>query len=305
LKLLDLDIWHASASHVDVLLPSLEIRDRFMSSLPPRYGQQAEIIIPDFLALYDGRVEPVVEEDAEDEDASDDDDDTWLKPKHPRKGRKHRKRPAPAPPAPEPPHVPPPPPPGSNRTTPDTYNTTDLSTAFHDAYHPLSVIYDFMDELAVTYTGAVEVVTLGMSAEGREIKGIKIHKSKEAQKEVAQETGRRVRGKGRKKAAMASDGEEQVQEIYIQGGQHAREVRPLPQQNPFLLIILFGSGYLPRQSFTLRTTSSCLPSSKTTPTPSTWWIDMNLRWCRRSIRTDMSTCVPGFFWLVGCADLLG
>lgn len=194
-----------------------------------------EVVIGDFPALYDGQgVSGVIEEDDEsDDDESEDSDEEEaldaFKPKHrkPHKKPTHR-RPAPSP-SPAPPHIPPPPPPFSNRTTPDIYNTTDLTSNFHDAYHPLSVIYDFMDELAVTYTGAVEVVVLGLSAEGREIKGVKIHKAKEGEKVVVQETGRRVRGKGRKSKVL---GEEQGKEIYIQGGQHAREVRFLhPQQS--------------------------------------------------------------------------
>ncbi|KAJ9109556.1 hypothetical protein QFC20_003302 [Naganishia adeliensis] len=232
--LLDLDIWHASASHVDILLPSLEIRERFLSTLPPRYGALVEVVIGDFPALYGGQEVPgavqEVQEESDDEetdkgDESDKDEDKEdtldsFMPKHRKPHKKPtRRRPAPSP-SPAPPHIPPPPPPFSNRTTPDIYNTTDLESNFHDSYHSLSVIYDFMDELAVTYTGAVDVVVLGMSAEGREIRGVKIRKAKEEEKVVVQETGRRVRGKGRKSKVLDED---KIKEIYIQGGQHARE----------------------------------------------------------------------------------
>lgn len=216
-----------------------------------------EVIIPDFPALYDSaEVVPLPSGDAgavedadvdweqqqQQEEEEEDKVDAWGKPKHRKGGRRHRKRPSrpdPRPPtAPTPPRAPPPPPPpGSNRTSPDRYNTTDLQTRFHDAYHPLSVMYDFMDELSVTFTGTVRVVTLGLSAEGREIKGVKIHRARSKQEAEAgnvvgapEETaGRRVRGKGRKRrspaaaAAAAEEEEEQRQEIYIQGGQHARE----------------------------------------------------------------------------------
>lgn len=209
-----------------------------------------EVVIGDFPALYGGQGVPgavqEVEEDSDDEetdksdenDKDEDKEDTLdsFKPKHrkPQKKPTHR-RPAPSP-SPAPPHIPPPPPPFSNRTTPDIYNTTDLESNFHDSYHSLSVIYDFMDELAVTYTGAVDVVVLGMSAEGREVRGVKIRKAKEAEKVVVQETGRRVRGKGRKSKVLDED---KIKEIYIQGGQHAREVRFLPSSStiPFSLTV--------------------------------------------------------------------
>lgn len=187
------------------------------------------MVIRDLSALYG---EPATD-DAQlaNEEEPDDGDDSF---KRPRKGRKHR-RPSPSPDPrrpptdPTPPRAPPPPPPGSNRTTPDIYNTTTLTSTFHDAYHPLSTLYDFMDELERTYAPRVKVITLGMSAEGREIRGVKIHKPREGVDAVVQEEkGRRVRGKGRKKKSVEQVAEEQGKEIYIQGGQHAREVRTTP-----------------------------------------------------------------------------
>jgi hypothetical protein len=227
---------------MDVLLPSHEIQRRFLDILPARHAADLEIVIRDFPALYESQAREVAAlsaqyDDLESENVDEEDFSEVLrkgkgKGRKGRKGRKHRKpapSPSPAPP-PGPAPLPPPPPAGSNRTTPDIYNTTDINTAFHDAYHPLSVLNDFMDELETTYGsgdlgGAVKVFTLGMSAEGREIRGVKIHKAREGLRVQVEETGRKVRGKGRKAKTLEEVEEEKVKEIYIQGGQHAREVR--------------------------------------------------------------------------------
>lgn len=238
---------------MDILLPSTETQQRFLALLPPRYANAVQIVIRDFPALYESHAAQVASLAAPYDDlASDAPGDPAFSDilrrgkgkgrKGRKKGRKHRKPapPSPAPPQPptEPAPRPPPPPVGSNRTTPDIYNTTDLTTLFHDAYHPLSVLYDFMDELEVTYgsgawEGAVRVFNLGTSAEGREIRGIKLHRAREGLRVQPEEKGRKVRGKGRKATASASasasagePAEEKMQEIYMQGGQHAREVRP-------------------------------------------------------------------------------
>lgn len=240
-QLFDLDVWQSTPTHMDILLPSLEIQRKFLALLPSKYADSAEIMIRDFPALYESQAREVAvlsaRHDDLDSNMSDDADFADAlrkgrgKGRKGRKGRKHRKpTPSPTPPPPtEPAPLPPPPPVGSNRTTPDIYNTTDINTAFHDAYHPLSVMNDFMAELETTYGsgdlgGAVKVFTLGMSAEGREIRGIKIHKAQEGLRVQAEETGRKVRGKGRKGTVAGELAEEKVQEIYIQGGQHAREV---------------------------------------------------------------------------------
>ena len=248
-QLFDLDVWQSTHTHMDILLPSPETQQRFLALLPPRYADAVQIVIRDFPALYESQAAQVAALSASYDDVA---SDTPGEPtfsdilrsgkgkgrKGRKKGRKHRK-PAPTPMPPQPPTepapLPPPPPVGSNRTTPDIYNTTDLATLFHDAYHPLSVLYDFMDELQVTYgtgawEGTVTVFTLGMSAEGREIRGIKLHKAREGSRlQPEEEKGRKVRGKGRKAKALAGEpAEEKMQEIYMQGGQHAREVRPSP-----------------------------------------------------------------------------
>ncbi|KAJ9123369.1 hypothetical protein QFC22_001568, partial [Naganishia vaughanmartiniae] len=255
-KLLSLDIWQASSTHLDILVPSSTIKHQLLSALPPQYSTSAQIIISSFPELYEAHAREVASL-ADTLEGSEAGMDVLMKGRNKKGkkgkhhhggggggGKKHRKKPRkpspnpspdpkPRPPTnPAPPRTPPPPPPGSNRTTPDIYNTTDIHTLFHDAYHPLSVLYDFQDELVATFGDAVGVFSLGMSAEGREIKGLKIHKKRNetAQAEVLRgmaEEGkgsqRQVRGKGRNNGSNGLLQDERVKEFYIQGGQHARE----------------------------------------------------------------------------------
>ncbi|KAJ9107360.1 hypothetical protein QFC21_000810 [Naganishia friedmannii] len=264
-KLLSLDIWHASSTHLDILLPSSLIKHQLLSALPPHYSASAQVIINSFPELYISHAREVAFL-ANRLDDSETGMDVLMKGRsrsHKGKkgklphggGKKHRKphpKPTPSPDPPPPPRTPPPPPPGSNRTTPDIYNTTDIHTLFHDAYHPLSVLYDFQDELATTFGhDAVSVFSLGMSAEGREIRGMKIHKKRNETAEAhtqaeglrgpGQEgsgTQRQVRGKGRTgNKGLVED--EKIKEFYIQGGQHAREATTVLYFAHHLLVAAF------------------------------------------------------------------
>ena len=92
----------------------------------------------------------------------------------------------------------------------ETWDVADLSTAFHDGYHPLRDMYAFGEALVVGFPGVVEGFEVGRSAEGRAIRGWRAH--------IANGTGEQSRrGKG------VREGNE-ILEIIIQAGQHAREV---------------------------------------------------------------------------------
>jgi len=177
-QLLDLDIWHTSRSHIDILL-SPKIKSHFFSLIPHDLHPGSPLVDSDLLQ-------------------------TLLS----RPGRKHRKRPPPSqPPIPSPPI--------------DPFNLTTLQSPYHDAYHPLSNITQFGKQLEKTFPGLVKRFTVGKSAEGRDVEGLRLHKFVNTTEEDPEEWSPRTL-MGRKKGRAE---EAKTRVFYLQGGQHAREVR--------------------------------------------------------------------------------
>ena len=83
------------------------------------------------------------------------------------------------------------------------------NTTFHESYHPLSQIEDFMRELADTYPQTASLISIGRSAEGRDIFALTI-----SAEEIVEDFGeRKTLGRQREKLGFV-----------IQGAQHVREV---------------------------------------------------------------------------------
>ncbi|KAL7415333.1 hypothetical protein BDY24DRAFT_338162 [Mrakia frigida] len=115
-------------------------------------------------------------------------------------GRRHKKhRPSPNP-------IPFPPPSNDSRIP--------LETDFHDSYHRIGEVSDFLDDLKKGWPELVEIVTIGNSSEGREIKGIRIG--------VAPPLDA-AGGKKHKKSKGDDDGKGRKKEFVVIGGQHGRE----------------------------------------------------------------------------------
>ena len=95
------------------------------------------------------------------------------------------------------------------------WNLSSLeNTTFHDSYHPLSQIENFMRDLADTHPQIAHLNILGRTAEGRDIFGLTISTGlyDDEHKETKKKKKKRLR-KQREKLSFV-----------IQGAQHAREV---------------------------------------------------------------------------------
>ena len=102
------------------------------------------------------------------------------------------------------------------------WNISSLeNTTFHVDYHPLAEVQSFIKQLAATYPNITRLVTLGLSAEGREIHGLTISTGSYNGGEEDEGSGRKK--KSPKKTPIAHDGEKLG--FVIVGAQHAREVR--------------------------------------------------------------------------------
>ena len=85
------------------------------------------------------------------------------------------------------------------------------NTTFHESYHPLSQIEDFMREIADAYPQTASLINIGRSAEGRDIFALTI-----SAEEIVEDYGERKKKKlGRQREKFG---------FVIQGAQHAREV---------------------------------------------------------------------------------
>jgi Zinc carboxypeptidase len=86
------------------------------------------------------------------------------------------------------------------------------NTTFHDSYHPLSQIENFMQELVDGHPETARLINFGRSAEGRDILGLTISTGDDESEEV---NGRKKKRKRKQKEKLG---------FVIQGAQHAREV---------------------------------------------------------------------------------
>lgn len=128
-----------------------------------------------------------------------------------------------------------------NETSP--WDPTDIDTPFHDAYHPLSDIYGFMETLATEYHGKemeggkleMEGFVIGETFEKREIKGYRVRWKEdenvpeeiwlEGDVEVDSNKRGKDKGKGKgKKGGKKNKKHDIEREFVIQSGSHAREV---------------------------------------------------------------------------------
>ena len=89
------------------------------------------------------------------------------------------------------------------------------NTTFHDSYHPLSQIENFMQELVDAHPETARLINLGRSAEGRDILGLTISTGDDDENEECNG------GKKRKKKLRK---QKEKLGFVIQGAQHAREV---------------------------------------------------------------------------------
>ncbi|KAF8799186.1 peptidase M14 [Phlegmacium glaucopus] len=88
------------------------------------------------------------------------------------------------------------------------------NTTFHDSYHPLSQIESFMQELADAHPNTARLISIGRSAQGRDIFGLTISARDKSEKDHGKKNKRkkRITRKHREKLGFV-----------IQGAQHARE----------------------------------------------------------------------------------
>ena len=86
------------------------------------------------------------------------------------------------------------------------------NTTFHDSYHPLSQIEQFLQQLAHMHAETARLINIGRSAEGRNIFGLTISTG----------NGESEQGTVEKKKVRRTKGEKFG--LVIQGAQHAREV---------------------------------------------------------------------------------
>lgn len=90
---------------------------------------------------------------------------------------------------------------------PTAWNTSFSTSIFHSSYHPLPEIQDFVSDLANEYSDLIELLSIGRSAEQREITVLKISNTKKPEPDW--KDGESFRPKG---------------SVVIIGAQHAREV---------------------------------------------------------------------------------
>jgi len=87
---------------------------------------------------------------------------------------------------------------------PTTWNTSFSTSPFHSSYHPLSEIRDFISDLARDHSDLIEVLSIGRTAEQRDMTVLKISNTPKSEPGGA--------SLGHKGA------------VVIVGAQHAREV---------------------------------------------------------------------------------
>jgi len=88
-----------------------------------------------------------------------------------------------------------------------TWNTSLSTSAFHSSYHPLPEIQDFISDLIDEHPDLMELVSIGRTAEQREMTALKIS---DAKKSIPD---------GKNGASLRQKGA-----VVIMGAQHAREV---------------------------------------------------------------------------------
>ena len=89
-----------------------------------------------------------------------------------------------------------------------TWNTSFSTSAFHSSYHPLPEIQDFISGLVDEYPDLIELVSIGRTAEQREMTVLKISDDEKSAPD------------GKNRASLRRKGA-----VVIVGAQHAREVR--------------------------------------------------------------------------------
>ena len=99
------------------------------------------------------------------------------------------------------------------------------NTTFHDSYHPLPQIENFMQELVDAHPETARLINLGRSAEGRDILGLTISIGDDDESEEF--NGEKKKRKKKKKKKGPRKQKEKLGFV-IQGAQHAREVFRLP-----------------------------------------------------------------------------
>ena len=87
---------------------------------------------------------------------------------------------------------------------PTTWNTSFSDSAFHSSYHPLSEIQVFISDLARDHSDLMELISIGRTAEQREMTVLKISNTPKSEP-----NGTSLRRKGA---------------VVVVGAQHAREV---------------------------------------------------------------------------------
>ena len=98
-----------------------------------------------------------------------------------------------------------------------------INTTFHESYHPLDEIDAFLNQLSNAYPNTTRLISLGHSAEGREMTALSISTGPYK----FQDDGRKKKKpKKHRKSPGAKDGMKMG--FVIVGAQHAREVRGSP-----------------------------------------------------------------------------
>jgi extracellular matrix protein 14 len=139
-------------------------------------------------------------------------------------------------------------------------------TTYHDGYHQLVNVSAFMDSLAKDWPDVCQKVTIGKSAEGRDIEGLKIHRVNGTQTDNSVKSRRKwMRWTERFSVqhTVDEDDGDKVEEFFLMGGQHGREVSPLMtpayrRLNSSMIsfsysgLLLLQSSTLPIASFSTR-----------------------------------------------------
>lgn len=114
----------------------------------------------------------------------------------------------------------------------EPWNLASLeNTTFHNAYHPLYEIDDFVYQLAVQHPSTVSTIHLGHSGQGREMRGLKISSGPTGVKKTEYRKG--------------VDPSQKLGFV-VTGAQHAREVRAVSFVL-FLVVLKSTSGSQPQQ----------------------------------------------------------
>lgn len=193
---LNIDTWSHTSTHLDLLLAPSSL-PLILPSIPTHLHPSHPLISSDLLSHL-------------------------LRPR-----KKHPKKKKPSPTStstlnPAPTGVPTP-----DDTPIDEFNLTTISTPYHDSYHSYENITEFLFELVKTFPETAKTFSLGKSAEGRDVWGLRIGRDVdtggdgtvvESDGEGEGEWVKTREGRARVDAARAR------REFYLQGGQHAREV---------------------------------------------------------------------------------